>query len=134
VRIPTATWQPGFLLALAVMPCHTVVMVNLVWVNRPRVQLTMPYTRRDALITSCELSFYRVLLRAVPAGVAVFASVRLMDVVPVPDYAWKQYGGLGSRMHLDLVLVDAETTKLLLEIELDDKSYMGVEARIRDDF
>jgi hypothetical protein len=120
------------LLSLAILGC--VVIVVLIWVARPHVRRDMPYTRRTALLTPCELRFYRVLLRAVPAGVAVFAKVRLMDVVQVPNYAWKQYGSPGSGMHLDFVLADAETTKLLLVIELDDKSHLRDEAKIRDDF
>jgi hypothetical protein len=119
-------------LPLIIIGC--VVIAFLVWAARPLTRRAMPYTRRDALLTNCELRFYRVLLRAVPAGVTVFAKVRLMDVVQVPDYAWKQYGGQGSGMHCDFVLVDAETTKILLVIELDDKSHWGDEARMRDGF
>lgn len=94
----------------------------------------LPFTRRDALLSPAELRFYRVLMGAAPPGLAVFAKVRLMDVVQVPGDAWRQYGAPGSGMHLDFLIVDAATTAPRLVIELDDKSHWQAEARTRDAF
>ena len=63
-----------------------------------------------------------------------FVKVRLLDVVNVPDKAWREYGAPASGMHLDFVLADAATTKVRLVVELDDKSHQRPEARERDRF
>jgi hypothetical protein len=62
----------------------------------------------------------------------VFVKVRLMDVVAVPDGAWRQYGAPGSGMHLDFVIAEAGTTEALLVIELDDRSHLFAGSRTRD--
>ncbi len=93
---------------------------------------SLPYTKRPSLLTAGELRFYRVLLQAVRPSIAVFVKVRLMDVVAVPDHAWREYGAPGSGMHLDFVLADPVTLEVGLVIELDDKSHQGIEAQKRD--
>ncbi len=93
-----------------------------------------PYTRRPSLLTAAELRFYQVLLQAVPPGLAVFVKVRLMDLVSVPDDAWREHGAPGSGMHVDFVLADASGIVPRLVIELDDRSHARPEARERDAF
>jgi len=60
--------------------------------------------------------------------------VRLLDVVSVPENAWRTYGAKGSGMHLDFVIAAAESLEPRLVIELDDRSHTRPEARQRDDF
>ena len=43
-------------------------------------------------MTPAEQRFYRVLVQAAPRGMTAFAKVRLLDVVNVPDRAWREYG------------------------------------------
>ena len=64
-----------------------VVVFVVLWLAlaRPRKRSALPYTQRQSLLTVGALRFYRVLLQAVPPGIAVFVKVRLMDVVSVPD-------------------------------------------------
>jgi len=64
----------------------------------------------------------------------VFVKVRLMDVVTVPDEAWRRYGAPASGMHGDFVLAATTTAVPLLVIELDDKSHLRPEVRERDQF
>ena len=97
---------------------------------RPR----LPYTKRPSLLTAAELRFYRVLLQSVPRGMTTFVKVRLMDIVNVPDKAWREYGAPASGMHLDFVLTDAATAEVRLVIELDDRSHLRPEVRERDRF
>ena len=47
-----------------------------------------------------------------------FVKVRLMDVVNVPDRAWREYAAPASGMHLDFVLADAATAEVRLVIKL----------------
>jgi hypothetical protein len=94
----------------------------------------LPYSRRRSLLTAAELRFYQSLLLAIPDGLTVFVKVRLMDVVDVPDYAWREFGAPGSGMHLDFVLADAGNLQPRLVIELDDRSHSRAEVRQRDTF
>ena len=55
-----------------------------------------------------------------------------MDVVSVPDSAWRQYGERGSVMHRDFVLVDPRSFAPMLVVELEDRSHGSASARERD--
>jgi Protein of unknown function (DUF2726) len=66
-----------------------------------RTPRRLPYTKRGSLLTQAEMRFFRVLMRAVPDGLAVFVKVRLMDVLFVDDGAWKEFGAPASGMHVD---------------------------------
>ena len=63
-----------------------------------------------------------------------FVKVRLMDIVDVPDKAWREYGAPASGMHLDFVLAHAETAAVRLVVELDDRSHERPDRRERDRF
>jgi hypothetical protein len=115
-----------------VLPLVVVLAVIAIWAALPKRKATPPYSKRPSLLTPGELRFYGVLLQAVRPGIAVFVKVRLMDVVAVPDNAWREYGAPGSGMHLDFVLADPVTLEVGLVIELDDKSHQGIEAQKRD--
>ncbi len=69
-----------------------------------------------------------------PRGMIAFVKVRLLDVVNVPDKAWREYGAPTSGMHLDFVLADSATAEVQLVIELDDKTHRRPEAKERDRF
>ena len=114
------------------LPVVVVLAIIAIWAVLRKRKPTLPYTKRPSLLTPGELRFYRVLLQAVQPGIAVFVKVRLMDVVAVPDNAWREYGAPGSGMHLDFVLADPVTLEVGLVIELDDRSHQGIEAQKRD--
>jgi len=99
-------------------------------VRRPRY----PYTARGPLLSRGELAFYRALLRALPAGTALFPKVRLADVIACPAASWARYGGPIAGKHLDFVLAEAATTRVLLAVELDDRSHAEASRRERDRF
>jgi hypothetical protein len=124
-------------LYLTLAACVLTVVVVLLWRilgRRPPPRPQLPYTKRPSLLTPAEQRFYRVLLQAVPQGMTAFVKVRLMDVVNVPDKAWREYGAPASGMHLDFVLADAGTAEVRLVIELDDRSHQRPEVRERDRF
>lgn len=75
------------------------------------------------LLTATELKFYRVLKPICDErNLAVFAKVRLEDLVSVPSHIyndWKWRGYIRSR-HIDFVLCDASNLKIRCVLELDD--------------
>ncbi len=126
--------DPLYVTAIAVAVTLIVLILWGVVARRrpPRPQL--PYTKRASLLTPSEQRFYRVLLQAVPPGMTAFVKVRLMDVVNVPDKAWREYGTPASGMHLDFVLADSATAEVRLAVELDDRSHRRAEVQKRDRF
>jgi hypothetical protein len=124
-------------LHITIAACALALLAVLAWrvlPKRPPPRPRLPYTKRASLLTPAELRFYRVLLQAISQGMTVFVKVRLMDVVNVPDKAWREYGAPASGMHLDFVLADAATAEVRLVIELDDRSHQRPEVRERDRF
>jgi hypothetical protein len=126
--------DPLYVALVAVALSVVAVLLWRVLGRRPPARPRLPYTKRASLLTPAEQRFYRVLLQAVPRGMTAFVKVRLLDVVSVPDKAWRVYGAPASGMHLDFVLADAGTADVRLVIELDDKSHQRPEVRERDRF
>jgi hypothetical protein len=94
-----------------------------------------PYYARRALLTPTELAFYRTLTDVVAGRLVVCMKVRLGDVVGCSDEVWKLgYGRLVAQKHLDFVLVDADTTRVVLAIEVDDRSHAHPRRQARDLF
>jgi hypothetical protein len=86
---------------------------------------TWPFRRKDFLLTKNEKEFYQVLCKAVDGRWAVFAKVRLGDLVWLPKGV-KNYQSLQNRVqsrHVDFVLCDQSSVRPRLVIELDDSSH-----------
>ena len=100
--------------------------------------VTYPYEACDSLLSPAERSFYGVLRQALDPSLALFAKVRLADIVRL------QRGVSGARRaapfnrikakHVDFVICDASTFKFMGVIELDDKSHREDQRRRRDEF
>lgn len=101
-----------------------------------RVDETYPYKRRKYFFSPAERSFYGVLLRALEGfDVKVFAKVRLLDVLYVPDIPKKiVYLNRVSAKHVDFLICDSKTLSPRLVIELDDSSHAWGARRRRDSF
>jgi Protein of unknown function (DUF2726) len=98
--------------------------------------LSMPYKRKDRLITVGEKAFWGPLHLAVKGKYRLFMKVRLLDVVTHPE--GRREGKLWFRKirgyHLDFVICEPKTTRPLLVVELDDRSHRGSKQARRDDF
>lgn len=99
--------------------------------------VSFPYVRRAGLFSEAEARFVRVLRDAAP-GLDVFGKVRLEDVIVVQRGLSQQdrqsaRNRIKSR-HLDFVLVDPASTRVLLAVELDDASHASERARKADAF
>jgi hypothetical protein len=95
----------------------------------------LPYFSKEFLLSKGELAFYDVLRRSVPPGIGISMKVRLADVIGCSGAAWKEgYGGKITQKHLDFILFDIETTRIIAAVELDDRSHRRADRQDRDGF
>jgi very-short-patch-repair endonuclease len=95
----------------------------------------MPYRKRPWLLSRGELAFYRVLVQAVAGRWVIMCKVRLADLITCSERAWRTgHGGRISQKHLDFVLCDGATTRVVLAVELDDRSHEASDRKRRDAF
>jgi len=78
------------------------------------------FSRRKALLTKNELSFYEV-LRSAMYDYVVFAKVRLADLIDADERHRKGQTNEIRTKHIDFVICD-DDSKPLIAIEVDDKS------------
>jgi len=97
-----------------------------------------PYSRRETLLTQGEAAFHRVLRRAVARhrpGLTISIKTRLADIIHCPPRLWNTaHGRRLSQKHIDFVLYDSLSTRIVAAIELDDRSHQWPERRRRDEF
>lgn len=95
----------------------------------------LPYSSREVLLSQGELAFYRVLVRALPEHLGIAPKVRLADVLRCSADGWKRgYFGKIAQKHLDFVIIQQSSARLLMAIELDDRSHERRDRRERDAF
>lgn len=96
----------------------------------------MPYQRRSALVTDSERKFFDTLQRAAEDHWAVFAMVRLADIIRVapktPKY--QSWQNKIQAKHIDFVICAWGSLDILLAIELDDPSHERPDRIRRDRF
>ncbi len=97
-----------------------------------------PYRARGYLLSRAELRFFLALRRAVAGSVHVAAKVRLADVVACREQAdtTADRASLSriSQKHLDFVLIERKTARILGAVELDDRSHLSDATVTRDRF
>jgi hypothetical protein len=97
-------------------------------------QRQYPYYACETLLTPAELKFYKVLKMAVPAHHAIMMKVRMGDIITCNERDWHRgWGPRISAKHIDFVIIDAQTTRILCGIELDDSSHRTDAYRIERD-
>ncbi|HVT90660.1 MAG TPA: DUF2726 domain-containing protein [Tepidisphaeraceae bacterium] len=95
----------------------------------------LPYRRRSSLLSEGEQCFYRALFAAVGHTYGISLKTRLADLIKCPDRLWN--GTPGRRVaqkHVDFVLYDLKTARIIAAIELDDRSHQRPERQVRDAF
>ncbi len=100
-------------------------------------RIDLPYVAAEALLSAAELSFFGALREAVGMDYHLFAKVRLADIVNVQqglggkDY-YRAFNRISAK-HVDFVVCDPRTFRIIGVIELDDRSHQVDESRERDD-
>lgn len=97
---------------------------------------SLPYRKKDYLLSRAERSFYEVLRATVQGEWAIFAKVRLLDLV------WLRRGTSNAQAHrnrvqskhVDFVFCDQRTLSPVLVVELDDASHGRPDRQRRDAF
>ncbi len=98
---------------------------------------TLPYGRIPDLFTPAERHFLNTLDQATPENLRVFGKVRIADVLRVTTSNrkrfWRYFTQISSK-HLDYVLVDRTSMRIVCAIELDDRSHDRRDRGVRDTF
>jgi hypothetical protein len=101
---------------------------------------TAVYESQDTLLTPAERSFFGVLEQVAGSQFRLFAKVRLADIVNVKPARGENRSGWQSALnritskHVDFVLCDQKSFRIVGIIELDDKSHRHSDREERDDF
>lgn len=94
-----------------------------------------PYHSRSFLLTRNELAFFHALHAAIESRFCLFTKVRLADIVGCSDALWDQEPGRKiAQKHVDFVLCERASSRIILVIELDDRSHRRPERKRRDLF
>lgn len=96
------------------------------------------YRRHDSLFTPAEFHFLHTLRAALPAHLEVFGKVRVADVLrPVEKLdrkAWRSAFNRITGKHLDFILCERDSGRLVCALELNDRSHSRLERQERDKF
>ncbi|WP_444925103.1 DUF2726 domain-containing protein [Microbulbifer sp. DLAB2-AF] len=94
------------------------------------------YKLQPYLLTKAELNFYLNLCKQMPREYGISSKVRLADVLK-PREQGKRYKAALAKVwakHLDFVIYELRTGKIISAIELDDRSHEKASRRARDTF
>ncbi len=97
-----------------------------------------PYQPCEALYSAAELRFHRVLEKALGEQGRIHAKVRLADVIRVRPglsgrHFFQAFNAIACK-HVDYVICDPVSHRILCVVELDDRSHDRSERRERDAF
>lgn len=125
-----------FLVLLALLVILIPVFLKKLFGKRARISESLPYKKRDYLLSPAERSFYEVLCSIVDNQLHVFPKVRLADLLYLPKGTenWQAHRNRIQSKHVDFVLCDRQNIAPLLVIELDDASHASEDRRERDAF
>ncbi len=115
-----------------------VLMLLLILAALLRGRRRFPYQSCDTLYSAAELRFFRVLEQALDGRGRIYAKVRLADVIKVrPGMSGRHYFQAFNAIackHVDYVVCDNVSHRILCVVELDDRSHERAERRERDAF
>jgi Protein of unknown function (DUF2726) len=95
----------------------------------------LPYEGRSSLLSQGELVFFCALRSAIGARYGVSLKTRLADVLSCPPELWDAaHGRRISQKHVDFVLYDPLTARIVAAVELDDRTHEQRDRRKRDAF
>lgn len=81
------------------------------------------FEKEENLLSTAENSFHLVIKKIFLNEYSIFAKVRLADLVRVKGQNRMSGFGMIKSKHIDFIISDLKTSKVLLAIELDDNSH-----------
>lgn len=124
----TMDWS--YILPAALLFLLVILFLSQIWAKE-----AFPYKAKNFLLTDAEFAFFTVLEKCLRSGDAIAPKVRLGDVLGCSDADWaKGYGPKISSKHLDFVVFERSSSRILLGIELDDSSHRHPNRVARDAF
>jgi len=95
----------------------------------------LPYRSRTFLLSKTEAAFFHSLRRVAGDQYVISMKVRLADVLRCSREGWREgYGNKIVQKHLDFVLCDSRTVRIVAAVELDDASHQRRDRVERDAF
>lgn len=126
------------LMAVGLTVLAGAVVLVLKLVRGAEAESEVSYSKID-LLTDAERHFFKSLVRVVGGGRYVLAKVRLADII-APKVSrseskeWRQAFNKVQSKHLDFVVCEEGSLKVLCAVELDDKSHKRADRAKRDQF
>ena len=112
-----------------------VIGAGLYFLSRLFRRESYPFRPKETLMSESELDFFHVLECAIPDHTMIAPKVRLGDVIGCSESDWQAgHGPRISAKHLDFVLIERSSSRILAGIELDDRSHDRADRRERDVF
>lgn len=105
--------------------------------GRLKRKLTLPYLKKESLLTAAEKNFYLALSEALKDNYLIFPKVRLADIICLPILRGSNYYYYLNKIiakHIDFLICDKKSIKPILIIELDDTSHLSYKREKRDTF
>lgn len=104
-------------------------------IARRRRASSATFRPRHFLLTKNEAAFFRVLTAVLGNRYVVSCKVRLADIITCADPDWRRgHANRISQKHVDFVVSDPDSSRIVAVIELDDRSHRRLERRKRDAF
>ncbi len=92
----------------------------------------LPYQRAYSLLSKSERVLYEALQKAAGKNMRIFAKVRLLDLLWLPDGTAYKYRNPTMSKHVDFVLCHEQTLAPALVVESDGSSHGRTDSRERD--
>lgn len=90
---------------------------------------------RHFLLTKNEAAFFHVLAAVIGDRYLISCKVRLADIITCGDRDWRRgHANRIAQKHVDFVVTDIRSSRIVASIELDDRSHLRPERRSRDRF
>lgn len=93
------------------------------------------FRAKPFLLSNAELNFYKALIQYLPKDKSIMVKVGLKEIIETTSNEKKQRSSDWARIkskHIDFILIDSSTSKILKCIELDDCSHNSEAARKGD--
>jgi hypothetical protein len=133
ILMPFIKFMGGALLVVTLIQLLFVVLKRALFPKKKSVASRLPFKAQDSLLTPPELDFARGVIPYLPSHLHLCPKVSLKDVIHHGPNGMKN-GNFGriSQKHLDFVIIESQTGRIRLAIEIDDRSHQRADRQKSD--